>query len=236
MTFAGLAAVTLGAVELPAQQSREAVTPPKGVPPDALSKLGTARGRGRTMTVFGSGPAEPLPGNVRPVYPPLLERSVAGAVSLHFFIDSLGRPRTRPVEVTGSPHPMLTEAVLAALPRMRFRVQPSSPRRTELQAVWHSWHTLRDFQMYRDAEPLPDTPPPTSPSGLTVPGEVVVEFVVDTLGRPEMNQVRFLASSDARLTEAVMAALLRMRFRPAEAVPGLKVRQLVERAFTFNPR
>jgi periplasmic protein TonB len=65
-----------------------------------------------------------------------------------------------------------------------------------------------------------------------VEGTVVMQFVVDTAGRIESRSVRTVRSDHAMFERAVMDALPRMRFVPAE-VGGRKVRQLVEQAFGF---
>jgi TonB family protein len=64
-------------------------------------------------------------------------------------------------------------------------------------------------------------------------GEVVVQFVVDTTGRPDMRTLKVLQSSDDLFSESVRRALLRYRFFPAE-IAGRKVRQLVKMPFIFS--
>ncbi len=66
-----------------------------------------------------------------------------------------------------------------------------------------------------------------------VSGAVLVAFVVDTTGKPDMRLVRVLGSTDLLFTDAVLSALPRMRFVPAE-VDGRKVRRLVEQPFVFT--
>lgn len=65
-----------------------------------------------------------------------------------------------------------------------------------------------------------------------VEGTVVMQFVVDTLGRVERGSIRAMRADQALFEESVREALARMRFVPAEA-GGRKVRQLVEQPFTF---
>jgi len=65
-----------------------------------------------------------------------------------------------------------------------------------------------------------------------VDGRVVVQFVVDTAGRVEPGSVRVVVSDHALFTDAVRAALPRLRFAPAE-VGGRPVRQLVLMPFEF---
>jgi periplasmic protein TonB len=68
-----------------------------------------------------------------------------------------------------------------------------------------------------------------------VSGRVAVRFVIDTLGRVERDGIQLLASAHADFTAAVLAALEKMRFRPAEAA-GRRVRMLVEMPFEFTLR
>jgi protein TonB len=80
------------------------------------------------------------------------------------------------------------------------------------------------------AEP-PIFPPALRLSGRS--GRVVVQFVVDTLGRAESGDVRFVESSDPLFNDAVRAALPRYQFSPGEA-GGRKVRTLVQLPFDFS--
>lgn len=83
--------------------------------------------------------------------------------------------------------------------------------------------------------PYPGNPAPRYPSmlaGAGVEGEVVTQYVVDTLGRVERESVVVLRSDMKEFERAVRDALAKMRFVPAEA-GGRRVRQLVEQRFTF---
>ena len=64
-------------------------------------------------------------------------------------------------------------------------------------------------------------------------GRVVVQFVVDTLGRAEMSEFKVVDETDAQLADAVRAVLPRFRFTPGEAA-GHKVRTLVALPFDFT--
>ncbi len=61
---------------------------------------------------------------------------------------------------------------------------------------------------------------------------VLVEFVVDTLGRVEPTSVRVVESDHPYFSDAVLRALPVYRFLPAE-VQGRRVRQLVRLPFRF---
>jgi protein TonB len=78
--------------------------------------------------------------------------------------------------------------------------------------------------------------PPRYPEALRqmgVEGRVVAVFVVNERGRAEEESIRFVRSDNHLFDDAVRAALLRMRFIPAE-VGSRKVRQLVEMPFVFS--
>jgi protein TonB len=64
-------------------------------------------------------------------------------------------------------------------------------------------------------------------------GRVVVQFVVDTLGRAEMGGLQVVEASDPLFAESVRAVLPRYRFSPGEA-GGRKVRTLVALPFDFT--
>lgn len=96
--------------------------------------------------------------------------------------------------------------------------------------------TYLDFQVERAARPK--TPPaPVYPDHLRaarVEGSVLVQFVVDQRGRPEMSSFKVIKSSNAALTQSVRNAVASMSFFPAEW-NGQKVKQLVQLPFTFAP-
>ena len=82
---------------------------------------------------------------------------------------------------------------------------------------------------------LADSPRPRYPELLRsagVEGEVIAQFVVDTLGRVEAGSVRVLRNTHALFAQAVERTLPLARFSPAEAA-GHKVRQLVQQPFVF---
>ena len=68
---------------------------------------------------------------------------------------------------------------------------------------------------------------------LGIGGQVVVQFVIDTLGRVEPEGIRVVESSHDDFTGAVRAVLPRLRFVPAEAA-GRRVRQLARMPFEFR--
>ena len=95
--------------------------------------------------------------------------------------------------------------------------------------------TYFEFQVEKPVRQAPGSAVPRYPPELKatgVEGEVVVQFVVDTLGAPALTTFRVLKSSHGEFTEAVKAALPGMTFVPAE-LRGRKVRQLVQQPFVF---
>ena len=66
-----------------------------------------------------------------------------------------------------------------------------------------------------------------------VPGRVVVEFVVDTTGQPDMNTFGTVTTTHALFTEAVRRAVAAARFTPA-TLRGQRVLQLVQLPFSFT--
>ncbi len=65
-----------------------------------------------------------------------------------------------------------------------------------------------------------------------VAGRVVVEFVVDTLGRAEPTTLRVVSSTHPAFNQAARDAVLATRFRPARA-RGEPVRQLARQQLSF---
>ena len=82
---------------------------------------------------------------------------------------------------------------------------------------------------------LGDSPRPRYPDvlrGAGVEGEVVAQFVVDTLGRVEPGSVRVIRASHALFAREVERVLPLAHFLPAEAL-GHRVRQAVQQPFSF---
>ena len=96
--------------------------------------------------------------------------------------------------------------------------------------------TYLDFQVERAARPKAP-PAPVYPDHLRaagVEGSVLVQFVVDQRGRPDMSSFKVIKSSNAALTQSVRSAVSAMSFFPAEW-GGQKVKQLVQLPFKFAP-
>ncbi|CAN5215423.1 hypothetical protein BH09GEM1_BH09GEM1_14500 [soil metagenome] len=81
-----------------------------------------------------------------------------------------------------------------------------------------------------------NAPPPRYPdmlrqSGAT--GQVVVRFVVDTMGRAELGDIVVVDATHPLFASSVKTALMAYRFTPGE-VAGRKVRTLVQVPFSFT--
>jgi TonB family protein len=93
-----------------------------------------------------------------------------------------------------------------------------------------------DFQVTRQVAPLPGNRAPRYPAELRnnhIQGEVLVQFVVDTLGRAEMATFKVLKASDPAFINAVRESLPAMHFSPASIGQRL-ARQLVQMPFQFS--
>jgi TonB family protein len=93
-----------------------------------------------------------------------------------------------------------------------------------------------EFQVEKPVAPLAGMPSPKYPPALRsagVEGQVLVQFVVDTAGEPELSTFKVLRSSHDLFTSAVRDLLPTLRFQPAE-LGGRKVRQLVQMPFQFS--
>lgn len=92
------------------------------------------------------------------------------------------------------------------------------------------------FQVAKPAELLPSQPQPQYPQTLRekkIAGNVVVQFVVDTAGQPQMWTLKVLRATHLEFVPAVRSALAQSHFSPAE-LGGRKVKQLVQMPFEFS--
>ena len=93
-----------------------------------------------------------------------------------------------------------------------------------------------EFEVEKQVAPMPGNQAPRYPTDLRekgVTGEVVTQFVVDTLGRARMSTFKVLSSSDPGFARAVTDAIPSFRFYPAE-INHHKVAQLVRMPFQFH--
>ncbi len=97
-----------------------------------------------------------------------------------------------------------------------------------------------EYETDKPALSVPGNPFPSYPStlrALRIEGEVLAQFMVDTMGRPDMSTVRILDPQHTyrEFAESVIETLPKMRFTPAER-RGCKVKQLVQLPFAFELR
>jgi TonB family protein len=94
-----------------------------------------------------------------------------------------------------------------------------------------------DFQVQTPAMAIPGTATPQYPEDLrqrNIEGNVLVQFVVDAEGVPNVATFKVLKSNDAAFSDAVLAVLPNMRFTPAQLSDGTKVKQLMQLPFGFK--
>ncbi|MEP6494344.1 MAG: M56 family metallopeptidase [bacterium] len=114
---------------------------------------------------------------------------------------------------------------------------PTSPRPSASRSASASGDpAYREFKVSNPVQVADGNPSPRYPDMLRsahVEGEVLAQFVIDTLGRAELSTFKVLKSSHDLFTEAVRTNLAQMRF-VAAVVGTRKVKQLVQMPFTFN--
>ena len=109
------------------------------------------------------------------------------------------------------------------------------PERAERDSLGRPW--AYEFQVELPAEPIPDgwrAPsawPADSPDGPR--GEILVQYVIDTLGVPDLASLQVLQTDAPGLEARVRQRLVGRRFLPAESTLGCKIRQAVQQPFAF---
>jgi TonB family protein len=148
--------------------------------------------------------------------PPAVRLAVAGAKAE--LAQFKAKPGATPIEFAASfAPPCVTEFPLIEAP-------PAQPAYFEFQVT----QTVRQLSGH----------PPAYPPALLeahIGGHVLVQFVVDTTGRPEMRTFKVLMSSNPMFADAVREALPSMRYEPAK-LQGRRVRQVVQQPFNFAER
>jgi bla regulator protein blaR1 len=96
--------------------------------------------------------------------------------------------------------------------------------------------TFFSFQVDKPALLAPGNQAPVYPQLLRaagVSGEVIVQFVVEPSGTPDMNTFKVLKSTHELFTRSVRSAVSQFKFIPA-VVRGTPVRQLIQEPFQFS--
>jgi TonB family protein len=91
------------------------------------------------------------------------------------------------------------------------------------------------FQVERPVRAVPGNPHPRYPDALRaagIQGEVLAQFIVDTMGKADMRTFKALRSTQPDFTFEVRNAVANMDFYPA-TLGGKKVRQVVQMPFDF---
>ena len=114
---------------------------------------------------------------------------------------------------------------------------PTQPRpATSRQVSYNPNQTYFEFQVTKQVTVQPGNPSPRYPDVLrtaNVEGEVLAQFVVDTLGHADMAEFKVLKSDHDLFTATVRNVLPMTKFSPAE-LNGHKVKQLVQMPFQFT--
>jgi TonB family protein len=109
---------------------------------------------------------------------------------------------------------------------------PNAPRGTPSGGI-HTDVSVDRIVLSRPGNSRPDYPDALRSAALE--GDVLVAFVVDSLGLVETRSIRILESTHDLFSEAVRRWLPRTRYIPAE-VRGTRVRQLVQQRVGFTIR
>ena len=188
----------------------------------------TFRGQSCTPLVWIDG----MPAATAYLDPDVFEpRSLAG-------IEVYSGPATIPIELTWARgrHACGVIALWTRLDSPRGR---TPGRKVSAQELANAVQALRLYTADQvDTPAAPDSAEPVQPFypdsllRAGIEGRVLVEFVVDSSGQPEMDTFGEVLSTDVRFTDAVRRAVSQARFTPA-VVGGRKVRQLVQLPFRF---
>lgn len=177
-------------------------------------------------------PTEPAP----PVEHPAVAAPARGKDAPVLHERRFVAPPIAPIAVPDHLPPIAAGAVTSTVSTTEFGrgIVPASGMGSGV-APEHGDAPFRAAAVDRAVIPLGAPPAPAYPEALRtsgIRGSVTAEFVVDTTGRVEPGSFHALASDNDLFTEAVRTAVLRTRFRPAEA-GGRRVRQLVQQSFSF---
>jgi outer membrane biosynthesis protein TonB len=90
-----------------------------------------------------------------------------------------------------------------------------------------------------DAVPKRDNPPPAFPedekADSVTSGEVVLRFVVDRSGTPDLATIELVRATSLSFAKAAVIALPSQRFEPA-TIRGCAVAQVIDYSFSFVVR
>lgn len=113
---------------------------------------------------------------------------------------------------------------------------PSSPIGGGASTLTGTGGVVDELLVDRAPRLMGNAPEPRYPASLRaagIEGRVVVQFVVDTLGRAELGELQVVETPHPSFVDAVRSALARYRFTVGEAA-GRKVRTRVQLPFVFT--
>lgn len=189
----------------------------------------------------------------RLVYPKALKRArVEGRVLVQFILDTSGRAEPPSVTVVDTPdsgfNASAEKFVLAALFRparvhgRAVRVAMRLPIDFKLNSVdTPASSDSADNPVYEvvDVDEQPEllaSQRPEYPEHLRdagIGGRVMVQFILDTLGRAEVQSVQVIQSPDPEFNQPVIDCLVRSQFRPAR-IHGRAVRVRLKIPYDFR--
>ena len=164
------------------------------------------------------------------VYPDSLRRAgIGGVVQVSVVLDTKGHPEARSVHVVSSPDTGLNGPAEDVVLGARFTPGRIADRKVRAQLTLSVEFDPREMAkatspVYNDADPLMKGPallhgPPLYyPSDLRerqIQGRVVVQMIIDTLGRPEPESIQFVELPDDGFRLPVTQYMAGLWFRPA---------------------
>ncbi|HEX6630425.1 MAG TPA: M56 family metallopeptidase, partial [Gemmatimonadaceae bacterium] len=172
-------------------------------------------------------------GLMRLAMPALSESS--GALERRIAAMTAATPRRRAVRVVASVTVALAAIAIACLVPNPGRLSAATPTGARLAAsadtidVGDTTHTYFEFQVEEPVQVVSGAGPvyPAALRAQGVTGQVIAQFVVDVDGSVVPGTFKVIESSHELFAQAVEAAVLEMRFRPA-VTDGHRVRQLVQ--------
>ncbi len=197
------------------------------------------------LTVAPMGLRQPPMG-----YPDSLKRSgIGGTVRVSVVLDAKGRPDSGSVRVVSTPDTALNEPTRAVVLGSHFAPGRAEDRAVRARVVVEVGFDPRDTAtapspVYEEEDSLSQKPallfgpPIVYPQDLQrnrIQGRVVVQMILDTLGRVEPGSIQFVMTPDLGFLMPVSQYLALARFRPARR-NGRLVRSLVHMPVDFRLR
>jgi len=141
----------------------------------------------------------------------------------------------QPIKISDPKLPSLEVAAMDTLGKGLFGAAGTNSHNVATSQGSDAGSPMIASQVDKPAVPRDGNPIPKYPSMLEssrIEGSVLVQFVVDTLGRADMSTFAIFESSNDLFAESFKTTLPRWRFYPAEA-GGRKVEQVVQLPLKF---